>query len=99
LDEACRRHNFGRLELSPNAVRALQCADWPGNIRQLANAVETGAIRAAAIGAKSVECVHLFPGRDDATAGPPTFQEATRRFQVKLLRESLEANNWNVAET
>ena len=99
LDEASRKHGFARLELSPNAVRALQCAEWPGNIRQLANTIEMGAIRATSIGAKSVESGHLFPGREDASAGPPTFQEATRRFQAKLLRDALEANGWNVAET
>ena len=27
-----------------------------------------------------------------------TFQEATRRFQAKLLREALEAHGWNVVE-
>jgi len=99
LEEACRKHGFVRLELSPNAVRALQHADWPGNIRQLGNTIEMAAIRGAAIGAKGIEVGHLFPGKQDATAGPTTFQEATRQFQAKLLRDALEANGWNVAET
>jgi Nif-specific regulatory protein len=99
LGEACRKHGFVHLELSPNATRALQCADWPGNIRQLANTVEMAAIRGAAMAAKRIEREHLFPGKDDATGGPPTFQEATRQFQAKLLRDALESNGWNVAET
>ena len=28
----------------------------------------------------------------------PTFQEATRRFQIQILRENLEASEWNVSE-
>ena len=27
-----------------------------------------------------------------------TFQEATRRFQSRILRDSLDAHNWNVAQ-
>jgi Nif-specific regulatory protein len=99
LEEACRRYAFPRLDLSPNAIRALECADWPGNIRQLANRIEMAAIGATAIGAKVIELGHLFPGKEDATGGPTTFQEATRQFQAKLLRDALEENGWNVAET
>ncbi|HUQ01657.1 MAG TPA: helix-turn-helix domain-containing protein, partial [Kofleriaceae bacterium] len=31
--------------------------------------------------------------------GPATLQEATREFQRRYLRELLEANDWNIAET
>jgi len=99
LAEASRKHGLPRFELSPNALQALECADWPGNVRQLANAVEMAAIRAAAKGATRVESRHVFPGTEDGPTGPPTFQEATRQFQAKLLRDALESSGWNVAET
>ena len=96
---ACERHSLPRLTLSPGAVRALHAAPWPGNVRQLAHAVEAAVIRAAGEGAERVEAVHLFPDPATAAPEPPTFQEATRRFQGRLLRETLEENGWNVVET
>jgi transcriptional regulator with GAF, ATPase, and Fis domain len=98
----CRRHQLPHLTLSRNAVRALEAAAWPGNVRQLAHAVEAGVIRAAGEGAAQVEAAHLFPDQHagaGSAAEPATFQEATRRFQAELLRKSLEATSWNVMET
>src|SRR5947199_6285177 len=99
--QACQRHGLARLALSPNALRAAESAEWPGNVRQLENAVEAAVIRAAGEHAKQVERVHLFP--DSVAAAEPdaaaTFQEATRRFQARLLHDALEAPGWNVVDT
>jgi Nif-specific regulatory protein len=97
---ACERHGFRRLELSPNAIRAVESAEWPGNVRELAHAVEAAVIRAAGDGAKRVESTHVFP-TSTATAQEETltFQEMTRRFHARVLREALEANGWNVGDT
>src|SRR5213080_3633153 len=99
--QACQRHGLPRLELSPNALRAAESAAWPGNVRQLENAVEAAAIRAAGAHAEQVERSHLFP--EPAAALEPetatTFQEATRRFQARLLHDALEAQGWNVIDT
>jgi Nif-specific regulatory protein len=99
--EACARHKFPPIELSRNALRAAESAEWPGNVRQLAHAVEAAVIRAAGESATAVESRHLFPGSAAAAAdsGAATFQEATRRFQSQLLRETLEETAWNVVET
>jgi Nif-specific regulatory protein len=100
--KACQRHNLPQLQLSYNARRAAEFAPWPGNVRQLANALEAAAIRAAGEGATQIERPHLFPDQptaaspDDATA---TFQEATRRFQTQLLQATLAQTGWNVVET
>lgn len=99
---ACERHGLPRLRLSRNAVRAAEAAEWPGNVRQLAHAVEAAVIRAASDGSMQVERTHLFPeagGSAAESAEPLTFQEATRRFQSRLLRETLEGTGWNVVET
>jgi Nif-specific regulatory protein len=98
---ASDRHGLPKLELSANAIRAVELADWPGNVRQLAHAVEVALIRATGEGARRVEVHHLFPGAlDDPPGDPPslTFQEATRRFQARLLRDALDTDNWNVAQ-
>lgn len=98
---ACERHGLPRLVLSRNAVRAAESAEWPGNVRQLAHAVEAAAIRAASEGAAQIAPVHLFPEKGTQypeTGEPLTFQEATRQFQATLVRETLEETEWNVVE-
>jgi len=101
-ERACVQHRLPRLDLSPAALRALEAAEWPGNVRQLDNAIEAGAARAAGLGASRIEQQHLFPDRlADAPPGgePATLQEATRRFQSTLLRRTLDDTGWNVTET
>lgn len=98
---ACERHGLPRLALSGNALRAAETAEWPGNIRQLAHAVEAAMIRAASERSMQVERNHLFPELAESSAEPLpiTFQGATRRFQAHLLRETLEETGWNVMDT
>ena len=107
---ACTRHRLPHLTLSPHLLNALEAAEWPGNVRQLANAIEAAAIRAAGTSLLQIEQSHVFPspeaGRGASPARPPaekpscngTFQEATRRFQAQLVRQTLEDTGWNVVE-
>ena len=99
---ACERHGLPRLTLSRDAQRAVQWAEWPGNVRQLGHAMEAAAIRAAGMGAGQIEREHLFLGTavsGPGTEGPPTFQQATRRFHAQLIRQALQETGWNVSET
>jgi Nif-specific regulatory protein len=134
---ATERHHLPRVTLSDELLRALEAAEWPGNIRQLAHAIEAAAIRAAGLGMQQVERSQVFPdlraeacpkpGADAcepdavhatepalssapkesvaAGGGNPakaaerlTFQEATRRFQARLLRETFDETGWNIVE-
>jgi len=98
---ASERHRLPRLGISRNAIRALEAAEWPGNIRELENAIEAATIRAAPSGSKQIECGHLFEtdAAKENVAETQTFQEATRQFQARLLRDTLEDTGWNVIET
>lgn len=110
---ACERHRLPRLTISEHLLEALVAAEWPGNIRQLSHAIEAAAIRAAGAGILRIERAHVFPssapapGRASADAAVvqsadggtrATFQEATRRFQAQLIRETLEETGWNIVE-
>ncbi|XYI02508.1 sigma 54-interacting transcriptional regulator [Sorangium sp. So ce1128] len=108
---ACKTHGLPSVHLSVDALCAIEAAEWSGNAREVAHAVEAAAIRAAAQGVSQVERRHVFPGDiaapEGAAAAPAasialykdlTFQEATRRFQAELLRAALEENGWNVGE-
>jgi Nif-specific regulatory protein len=99
------------IQPSEGALRAAEAAEWPGNIRQLANAVQRAVVTAASEGVLSAERRHLFPDAgapaDDrggakpagGAAPPATFQDATRAFQSELLRKALEESEWNVTQT
>jgi Nif-specific regulatory protein len=70
-------------------------------VRQLEHAVEVAAIRAAGEGSLHVERVHIFPDSAETAEDvetPNTFQQATRRFQAKLVRQALEESGWNIVE-
>ncbi len=99
---ACDRYKLPRLTLSDALLRALETAEWPGNVRQLAHAIEAAAVRTAASGGLQLERALVFPKAstdNDATeTSGLTFQEATRRFQADLLRTTFEDTGWNILE-
>ncbi|HUQ02544.1 MAG TPA: sigma-54-dependent Fis family transcriptional regulator, partial [Kofleriaceae bacterium] len=98
--QACSRHGLPALAVSRRTTLTCREAAWPGNVRELAHAIEAGVVRAHGTGATVLHPHHVFPdAAADARPGPATLQEATREFQRRYLRELLEANDWNIAET
>jgi len=96
---ACDRHGLPKVELSRGAIRAVEMADWPGNVRQLAHAIEAAVIRATGDSVMRIEQHHLFPESLNAPEESAlSFQELTRRYQARVLREALDVNGWNVAQ-
>lgn len=97
FDAARQRHSLlADLQLSPATLRAAHQAEWPGNVRQLAHAVEAALIRAHARRCSTVEPADLLPNQPKNAT--PTWQTATRAFQRELLRETLETVGGNVSE-
>jgi two-component system, NtrC family, nitrogen regulation response regulator NtrX len=88
-----------------DAMARLQTRAWPGNIRELRNAVERALILAPGKVVTAVDIDRLLPGGDGAMplpatpGGAHTFetfkQEAEKNFLVQQLRE----HDWNVSET
>jgi Nif-specific regulatory protein len=98
-EQARTKHGLPYVEFSPGALRAIETAEWPGNIRELENKVVAATIRAGARHLRHIEQADLFPaleGKPDPAAAL-TFQEETRRFQKQLLRRTLEATDWTIA--
>ena len=44
LEKICRQEGLPRREITPEALERLMRYDWPGNVRQLENAVETAVV-------------------------------------------------------
>jgi two-component system nitrogen regulation response regulator NtrX len=90
-------------KFSEDAVRSLQSRSWPGNIRELRNAVERALILASGKMVTAADIDHLLPAGTPTSlpeaSGSHTFetfkQEAERNFLVQQLRE----HDWNVSET
>jgi two-component system nitrogen regulation response regulator NtrX len=91
-------------KFADDAIRRLQSRPWPGNIRELRNAVERALILASGKVVTAADIDRLLPA--DTLAGAPpepgkghtfeTFkQEAEKNFLVQQLRE----HDWNVSET
>jgi two-component system nitrogen regulation response regulator NtrX len=90
-------------KFSEDAVRRLQSRPWPGNIRELRNAVERALILASGKMVTAADIDHLLPAGTPSSlpdaSGSRTFetfkQEAEKNFLVQQLRE----HDWNVSET
>jgi len=100
VDRASKQHGLPEFELSKAAVLAIETAEWPGNVRQLQHSIEAAAIRALGDKSSRIEPRHLFPdqNRKGEETSTPTFQDATRAFQERLLRRTLEECSWNVRD-
>ncbi|MCB9652086.1 MAG: sigma-54-dependent Fis family transcriptional regulator [Deltaproteobacteria bacterium] len=97
LARSAERNRLPAREASPDALHAVTYAAWPGNIRQLEHACQAALVRAEADGAATVTARHFFPEQAQ-DAGARSYQDATREFQVRLVKEALTANDWNVSQ-
>ncbi len=101
-DRAVKSNRLSRIVLSPGALRAIEAAEWPGNVRQLDNAIQRAVFHVCHEGSNVIEAAHIF-GESGSASLPParralTFQEETRRFQASLVQRTLESVDWNVAQ-
>jgi len=98
------------VRLSKGALAALERYDWPGNIRELRNALERAFVlsRAEEIGVGDLpeEVAKGSPAlpklNDDGHApglNESDFREAKRKFEVAYLRRQLHAHRWNISRT
>ncbi|MEN0062748.1 MAG: sigma 54-interacting transcriptional regulator [Myxococcota bacterium] len=94
-----RQPSLPRCTASIELLRELESREWPGNVRQLAKALEEAVVLCTGEGGQVVLPRHAFPEasmRSDMS--PLTWQEATRRFQAQLLQETLERSEGNVTQ-
>jgi len=96
LEQVSRENSVPRKRLSPEAVRLLLSYRWPGNIRELRNAVETSALVAEGDTIRVEDLpAEISTGRlPPSTSGPiplpapKTLQEIEREAVVAALEET-----------
>jgi two-component system response regulator GlrR len=90
----CERNDWGRKRFSPEALRFLQTASWPGNIRQLANVVE----QCMVLSTSELIPVDLARSALRAEAAEvPGLDDAKRAFERRYLIDVLRISNGNVS--
>jgi two-component system nitrogen regulation response regulator NtrX len=102
-----RHHRQARL--TPEAMELLRRYEWPGNIRELRNALERtlvlsegNEIRAADLPEEIRHGTGEIASRDGAAnsfLSESDFREAKRQFEVAYFKRKLEQHHWNVSKT
>jgi DNA-binding NtrC family response regulator len=96
------------VHLTKDALAAMERYNWPGNIRELKNAVERGIVLALGeelgvddLPEEVVKGTPVLPksGEDDHGLGEKDFREAKRKFEIAYLRRQLATHRWNISRT
>ncbi|MCA9675572.1 MAG: hypothetical protein H6709_16270 [Kofleriaceae bacterium] len=74
------------IELEPDAIRAMQAYAWPGNLREMRNAIERALLFAGGATRLRAVDLHLGGNDDGATAEAMTLEEVERRHVEQVLR-------------
>ncbi|MBX2803749.1 MAG: sigma-54-dependent Fis family transcriptional regulator [Myxococcales bacterium] len=91
LDEVCTEAGVQRVELSPEAARAVVAFRWPGNVRQLRYALMHAVAMCGSEGEIGPRHLPEFIG--ETTPEGSSREDATRRALMKALR----LEGWNIA--
>jgi DNA-binding NtrC family response regulator len=101
--------HLGRAaRLSREALDLLGRYDWPGNLRELKNALERSLIFAQGAEITAQDLPEEIRSGEPATGRPqgsnlplsePDFREAKRKFEIAYLTRKLEEHRWNVSRT
>ncbi|HKT60234.1 MAG TPA: sigma-54 dependent transcriptional regulator [Gemmatimonadales bacterium] len=90
-------------KFSDEAVARLQARSWPGNIRELRNAVERALILASGKVVTGGDIERLLPGAEGAmptsTGGSLTLEDFRLEAEKNFLAQQLRLRDWNISET
>jgi DNA-binding NtrC family response regulator len=97
-----------KLRVSHEAMESLLRYDWPGNARELRNAMERSIVLATGDDIlltdlpEEVRQGHAPVSNRDGEAAflaEPDFREAKRKFEIEYLTRRLRKHQWNVSKT
>jgi two-component system nitrogen regulation response regulator NtrX len=91
-------------KFAPEAIARFQARTWPGNIRELRNAVERALILAPGRTVAAADVDRLLPAGEAAmVAADPgrahTFETFKQEAERSFLAQQLKEHDWNVSET
>ncbi|WP_149496567.1 sigma-54-dependent transcriptional regulator [Roseiconus lacunae] len=90
----CKRHRQSRKTITPNAMKRLVCARWPGNVRQLRNAIERIVVTSAHDVIQTNDLPdELFISDGRQISVSQSLTEITERAEKNGIKDALIANN------
>lgn len=97
LQQFCRRHNRPPKRISPEAIRLLSQAGWPGNVRQLRNLVERLVVTI------ENDVIHIddIPDQIASKPGPAglTLAQAVEEAEKRTILAALAQSNYHREQT
>ncbi|HDS7240682.1 two-component system response regulator GlrR [Morganella morganii] len=93
LREAAKKHKPFVRSFSPDAMKCLMGASWPGNVRQLLNVIEQCVALSTVPVISEALVTQALEGENTAL---PTFAEARNQFELNYLRKLLQMTKGNV---
>jgi transcriptional regulator with PAS, ATPase and Fis domain len=95
LERHVREMKKRKQKFSKAAVEAMRCYSWPGNIREIDNAIA----RAVVLGVDeeiSTELLGLGGGKDELEVlDNLPYHDAIERFSTHVLEKAMRRSNWN----
>jgi len=94
-----RKYERSGPELTREALLALEGAPWPGNVRQLRNAVERLFVMAGGANVTGAEVSAVVPADAGDAPDAGDYREARRQFEIAYLTRKLREHGGNVTRT
>jgi two-component system, NtrC family, nitrogen regulation response regulator NtrX len=103
IEEVCTKNGLAKKNITEEGIMELKRRDWPGNIRELKNAVERIVILSP-----GTSCDTSFLGSPAGVASKVsedflnvggTFQEFKERAESAFIKRQLELHRWNISKT
>jgi DNA-binding NtrC family response regulator len=96
------QHHRDKLGITDEAMAYLERYSWPGNVRELENVMERATLlsKSKFIGLDDLpDAVKEEPGRPAGKYKPMSLKEALAGPEKDIIRQALQANQWNRQET
>lgn len=98
-EKFCNENRVPPRGFTRAALTELECAQWPGNIRQLENRCREAVVSALVEGATTIELRHLFSEEEREEHEGKTFRESRSHWESSFLAAELRQRGWNVKQT
>ena len=96
LERFAHQQRRPRLELTPEAVRAVEAHPWPGNVREMENVVRRAAIMADGPRVMAQDLGLEVPDKDEQP--PLRLREVRDQAEYTALTRALSYSNGNIAQ-
>jgi two-component system NtrC family response regulator len=96
LNRYCRQSGRSRLNLSPDALKALKLYPWPGNVRELENRLKRAVIMCES---DQVTAGDLELEASEMSVTPLNLRQARERAERRAIQEALNYADGNISQT